>query len=152
MKLDTTFRRAELPQSDNNYDPLPEGWYQSTIMDAQVKMTKSGTGSYIAVRYQINGPTHVGRQLFGNINIRNANPTAENIGHQQLGQLLAAIGVEDLEDTDQLIGGQCSIKLSIRKSEQYGDSNDVKAWKSVEGAKPKPATAAPKSSAPWAKR
>jgi hypothetical protein len=61
------------------------------------------------------------------------------------------------EDTDQLIGFNCMIKVSIRRSEQYGDGNEVKDWKALGGgsaapqptAAPAPATASAK--APWAK-
>ena len=134
--LNTTFTASELPQSDNNFEPLPAGWYQAAIKGAEVKDTKAGTGQYIAVQYDILGPTHQGRVVFGNINIRNPNPKAEEIGHQQLGEIMRAIGLANLQDSDQLIGGNLIIKLSIRKSEEYGDSNDVKGFKAMEGGAP----------------
>jgi hypothetical protein len=154
--LNTTFNVTELPESNNNFDPLPAGWYQVNIKGAELKDTKAGTGQYIAVQYDVTGPTHQGRVVFGNINIRNPNPKAEEIGHQQLGELMRSIGLPSLQDTDQLIGGSLSIKLSIRKSEEYGDSNDVKGFKALEGAITQaPAQASPQvataSAAPWAK-
>lgn len=158
--LNTTFTASELPQSDNNFEPLPAGWYQAAIKGAEVKDTKAGTGQYIAVQYDILGPTHQGRVVFGNINIRNPNPKAEEIGHQQLGEIMRAIGLASLQDSDQLIGGNLSIKLSIRKSEEYGDSNDVKGFKAMDGGAPvsggmsAPApqqTAQAGGAAPWAK-
>ena len=157
MRLDTTFSVADLPQSDTgDFSPLPAGWYSATIAGAEVKATKSGGGQYISVRYDITGPTHQGRVVFGNLNIRNASPKAEEIGRQQLGDLMRAIGLAQVSDTDQLIGGRCQIKLAIRKSEEYGDSNDIKAWKaSAGGSMPTPAAAsAPVASdgrPPWAK-
>lgn len=156
MQLNQTFNTETLPQSDNVYEPLPAGWYSASITEASVQDTKAGTGQYIKIRYDITGPSHEGRVVFGNLNIRNPNPKAESIGQQQLGDLMRAIGVATLSDTDQLIGGQCKIKLAIRKSEEYGDSNDVKAWKAVEGgAPPMPAakSAEPAASAPpWLKK
>lgn len=133
MLLNQSFNAAELPQSDNNFEPLPAGWYQAAINGAELKTTKAGTGQYIAVRYDVLGPTHQGRVVFGNLNISNPNPKAEAIGHQQLGDLMRAIGVAQVTDTDQLIGGNCEIKLKVRKSEEYGDSNDVQAWKAIAG-------------------
>ncbi len=133
MLLNQSFNAASMPQSDNNFDPLPAGWYQSKVTDAELKTTKAGTGQYISVRHDILGPTHQGRVVYGNLNISNPNPKAEAIGHQQLGDLMRAIGVAQVTDTDQLIGGNCEIKLSISKSDQYGDSNDVKAWKAMAG-------------------
>lgn len=158
--LGESFNVNELPQGSGDFQPLPEGWYTATIAAADLKNTKAGTGQYIAVRYDITGPTHQGRVVFGNLNIRNPNTKAEEIGRQQLGDLMRAIGLERVDDTDQLIGGHCQIKLSITKSEQYGDSNEVRAWKAVAGSSlPNPSAAAhsqgataTKTAPPWAKR
>jgi hypothetical protein len=157
-QLNQPFVESELPKSERNFDPLPAGWYSATIGGAEVKATKAGTGEYIAVRYDITGPSHQGRVVFGNLNIKNANPTAEAIGYQQMGELMRAIGLPRIDDTDQLVGGQLQIKLDVRKSEQYGDSNDVKAFKSLAGGSMPmaAASAAPKAAAkaapPWIKK
>jgi hypothetical protein len=144
-QLDETFSADTLPVSDRNFEPLPAGWYSAVVNGAEIKVTKAGTGKYIAVRYDITGPTHQGRVVFGNLNIKNPNPTAEKIGREQLGEIMRAIGLATVQDTDQLIGGQLMIKLEIRESEQYGNSNDVKGFKSSGSA---PAAAAAKAAAP----
>jgi hypothetical protein len=156
--LNETFEADQLPQT-SNYNVLPAGWYTANITGAELKATKAGTGQYIAVRYDITGPTHQGRVVFGNINIKNPNPKAEEIGRQQLGDIMRAIGLSKVTDTDQLIGGSLSVKLDIRKSEDYGPSNDVKGFKAITGSMPtmpsSPEAAAPvpkASNAPWAKK
>ena len=153
-QLDETFSADALPVSDRNFEPLPAGWYSAVINGAEIKMTKAGTGKYIAVRYDITGPTHQGRVVFGNLNIKNANPTAEKIGREQLGEIMRAVGLATVQDTDQLIGGQLQIKLDVRESEQYGASNDVKGFKSNGSAPPKaaPAAASGKAAPPWVKK
>lgn len=141
--LNETFSVNDLPQSDNDFSPLPAGWYQVHITGAELRNTKAGTGAYIAVRYDVLGPTHQGRVVFGNLNIRNPNPKAEEIGRQQLGSLMRAIGLAQVSDTDQLIGGQLMIKLAIRPADgQYEASNDVKDFKAVGGTAPAAAGAA----------
>lgn len=159
--LGQTFNTAELPEGNTgDFQPLPEGWYTVTVAGAELKQTKAGNGEYIAVRYDVTGPTHQGRVVFGNLNIRNPNPKAEEIGRQQLGDLMRAVGLAKVTDTDELIGGHCQIKLKIQKSEQYGDSNEVRSWKAVEGGSMPAPTAAETSEsapasggskAPWAK-
>lgn len=130
--LNETFSVNDLPQSDNNFSALPAGWYQVHITGAELRPTKAGTGAYIAVRYDVLGPTHQGRVVFGNLNIRNPNQTAEEIGRQQLGSLMRAIGLAQVSDTEQLIGGQLMIRLAIRPADgQYEASNDVKDFKAV---------------------
>jgi hypothetical protein len=155
-QLDETFSADTLPVSDRNFEPLPAGWYSAVVNGAEIKVTKAGTGKYISVRYDIVGPTHQGRVVFGNLNIKNPNPTAEKIGREQLGEIMRAIGLATVQDTDQLIGGQLMIKLEIRESEQYGNSNDVKGFKSAGSAPPAAAKAAPaapaKAAPPWVKK
>jgi len=157
--LNQTFNANDLPLgNDGDFQPLPAGWYSVTVNDAEIRTTKAGNGQYIAVRYDVTGPTHEGRVVFGNINISNPNPKAEEIGHQQLGQLMRAIGLTQVSDTDQLIGGSLEIKLAIKKSEEYGDSNEVKGFKAIAGSSaPSPmqqqpsAQSAPTQRPPWQK-
>ena len=150
MRLDEEFDVGTLPQSTNNFDPLPPGWYEVSITDAEIRKTKAGTGSYIAVRYDVIGPTHQGRVVFRNLNIRNPNPKSEEIGRQQLGDLMRAIGVPRLTDTDQLIGGSLKIKLKIREQEGYDPSNDVSGFKALEGSAPPAPRAKPADDNPFA--
>ena len=164
--LGQTFDANDLPQG-NTYEPLPAGWYTANITAAELKTTKDGSGQYIKVRYDITGPTHQGRVVFGNLNIKNASAKAEEIGRQQLGELMRAIGLARVTDTDQLIGGSLLIKLSVRDAtEQYDAQNEVKGFKAITGSVPTfaaPAASAPAASAtasagpakatpPWAKK
>ena len=153
-----SFIADELPQGGGEFAPLPDGWYTAVINKADLKPTKDGSGKYIAVRYDIIAPTHQGRIVFGNINIKNKSTTAEEIGRQQLGSLMRAIGLARVDDTDQLIGATLQIKLATRTQEGYEPNNDIKAFKAVEGAAMSmpamtaPTTTTTKASPPWAKK
>ena len=159
--LNETFDAATLPQNTSSFDPLPKGWYSATIAGAELKTTKkNGTGQYIAVRYDIIGPTHQGRVVFGNINIRNQNIKAEEIGRAQLGDLIRSIGVATLKDTDQLLGKSVQIKLDISQQEGYDPRNEVRAFKALEGANmpmtqmpavPQATQASASAAPPWAR-
>ncbi len=159
-QLGETFNTENLPEDQGNFEPIPAGWYTATIGEADLRDTKAGTGQYVSVRYNITGPTHEGRVVFGNLNIRNPNPKAEEIGRQQLGSIMRAIGLPSVQDTDQLIGGNLQIKVSIQKSEEYGDKNEVKGFKAIDGARPpvasEPAQQAAQPAAaaapPWARK
>ena len=156
MRLDTPINVDELPVAQYDNSPLPEGEYTAVIKDAEIKQTKAGTGQYIKVRFDITGEKHAGRVVFSNVNIRNPNPKAEEIGRQQLGELARAVGLKTITDTDQLIGGQCQIKVVIRQSEGYDPQNEIKRYKAIEGAAlPQPAvqttTVSGGSTPPWGK-
>lgn len=165
--LGETFSVSDLPQSDRNYDLIPEGWYTVKITQADVKPTKSGTGEKIDVRYDILGPTQQGRVIFGSVNIRNQSAQAEQIGRQQLGEIMRAIGLERIENTDQMIGGELQIKIKIKQPSDkdraagYDQArNDIAGFKACEGRSaplPGPAASAPAAGGgaatpPWAKK
>lgn len=161
--LDEEFSIDTLPVGTSNFDPLPEGWYNASITGAEIKATKMGDGKYIACKYTITGPSHQGRVVFGNLNIKNASTKAEEIGRQQLGEIMRAIGLAKVTDTDQLIGGNLGIKLVVKTGEYAG--NEIKGYKSLGSVSPaavapfkpigppQPAGApAAKSAPPWAKK
>lgn len=169
--LGQTFDANELPQGNGgNFEPLPEGNYNASITQAELKNTNDGGGQYIKLRLDITGPSHQGRVIFSNLNIKNASAKAEEIGRQQLGDIMRAIGLAKVTDTDQLIGGNLNIKLSIRAArtdektgKTYDASNEVKAYRAINGgaaptfqaAAPAaaPAASAPaKAAPPWAKK
>jgi hypothetical protein len=161
--LDEEFNVDSLPQGASNFEPLPDGWYNATITGAEVKATNAGTGKYISCKYTITGPTHQGRVIFGNLNIKNPSTKAEEIGRSQLGEIMRAIGLAKVQDTDQLIGGNLGIKLTVKTGEYAG--NEIRGYRALGGAAPavtpfKPAGAAPAKVAtpskfgasPWAKK
>jgi hypothetical protein len=158
--LDETFEADSLPVGNTSYGAIPAGWYNATIQKAELKNTKAGNGRMISLRLAITGPTHQGRVVFCNLNINNPNPQAEEIGRQQLGEIMRAIGLARVGDTDELVGGMLSVKLVLKND---GEENDVKGFKAVGGSIPKampssmPAPAASqsapaKAAPPWAKK
>lgn len=156
MRLNQTFNAAEYA-GERSYDLIPPGWYVARITEATIKPTKARTGEYIAVRYDVLGPTHQGRVVYGNLNISNPNATAEKIGREQLSDLLLAIGLASLADTDQLIGGTCQIKIAVQEgTDGYQDRNEVKGWKvTTEAVKGPQTVAAPtsaKAAPPWQRK
>jgi len=147
--------------------------YDAQITEAGLQTTASGTGRYIKIRFNILGPTGSGRVVFAQLNVENASAKAEEIGRQQLGELMRALGLQRVDDTDLLLGGECQIKLGIRPERTdsvtgrtYAASNEVVGYKGYasKSAAPAPAlnvvngAAAPakpaerKAAPPWAKK
>ena len=130
--LEHAINLDDLPESNTGeFQPLPAGWYSATINKASLEPTKDGTGQKIAMRYDITGPTHQGRVVFGNLNIKNKSAKAEEIGRAQLGDIMRALGLRQVSDTDQLVGGSLQIKLDVKTDEQYGTRNEVKGYKAT---------------------
>ena len=151
--LDQAIELSSLPES-TSYELLPVGWYSATIVDAELRNTRDGSGQYISLKYAVSGPTHQGRTVYGNINIRNKSIKAEEIGRADLGNLMRAIGLQRVSDTDELVNGQLQIKVGISEArtdpatgKAYEARNEVKGYKALSGAMP-PAAPSPFASAP----
>lgn len=112
--------------NDGDFGPIPDGWYATKIVAAEIKQTKAGTGNYVSVQFSVTGPTHANRRIFSIYNIQNPNAEAEKIGLAELARLAGACGIEKLDDTDQLVGMHCEVKVATQKSIEYGDKNVVK--------------------------
>lgn len=157
--LGETFSTDDLPQSERSYDLLPDGWYNVTITKAELGTTKAGTGQKIDIRYDITGPTQQGRVLFGALNIRNPSQKAEEIGRQQLGEIMRAVGLAKVQDTDELIGKSLAVKVKTKPAENgYEARNEVAGFRAIAGGMAPAVAATPAAapagaaSPPWAKR
>lgn len=121
-----------------DFSPIPEGEYILQVTKAEQKQTKTGTGKYINVTFDVIGPSYQGRKIFSKLNFRNDNPVAEKIGRQQLKALQLACAIPDpLMDDQQFVGHIVKASVTIREaSGQYGPSNDVKNFKPAGDAMP----------------
>lgn len=113
--------------------PIPAGLYLAQIVESAVAVLGSGNGEGIKLTWQVTDGQFHGRKVFQRINYRHTNPQAEQIGQSQLSAVCHAVGVIQLQDTQQLHGKPCRIRVKIRKDQsgQYDDQNEVSA---VEGA------------------
>jgi len=156
--LGETFSTESLPVPDRSFELVPEGWYNATITKAELGKTKAGTGDKIDMRYDITGPTHQGRVIFATLNVRNPSPEAERRGRAQLGEIMRAVGLPKIDDSDELIGCSIVIRVKIKPpSNGYDARNEVGGFKSASGALPQ-VTSSPEPTAqpsgakpPWQK-
>jgi hypothetical protein len=149
--LNESFSLNDLPTgSTGSFDPVPAGLYNATIANAEIKTAKSG-GQYLNVRFDITGPTHAGRVVFGMITLTNPNPRAVEIGRNSLAELMRAIGLDTLQDSDQLIGARLKIKLTVEDSEQYGPSNRVQGYRADDAVAPVGVTKST-NTPPWSRK
>lgn len=125
---------AVAPQEE--FAPLPAGLYTAMITDSEVVPTKAGTGQMLKLTWKvIEGPL-ANRLIFDRINVVNQSPKAEEIGQRQLSALCHAVGVLQMKDTEQLHGIPCTVRvaISVDKTGQYADSNEIKAYTAATGA------------------
>jgi len=101
------------------FEALPRGDYTAMITDSVLKDTKSGTGQYIALTMEIIDGSYSGRKIWDNLNVKNANPTAEKIAQASLTRYFQSCG-QDLErgaDTTALYNIPFKLTLGIDRND-----------------------------------
>lgn len=100
------------------YSAMPAGVYNATVADVELKDTKAGTGQYLSVKFDILDEPYDRRKVWSNLNINNPSEKAQAIGRAQLKGLAISAGIENLEDTDELIGAMVRLVLAIDKEDE----------------------------------
>lgn len=156
MALIGNFNAAEVePQQD--FSPVPAGWYDAQIVDSDLKATRAGNGHYAALTYEILKGEFKGRRVFVNLNLDNPSEKAVSIAQKQLSSICRAAGVMQVSDTQQLHYKPHAIRVEVELNEK-GDRNNVKDWKKLDGnstpaasGAPAPQAAAANGAPPWAR-
>lgn len=145
------------PQQTQSFDALPVGRYQAMIVDSEMKTTKAGTGQYLQLTFDILGPNHIGRKVWARLNLSNPNKTAEEIAQRELSAICHCLGLEQVEESEELHDILLMIDVGQEKNPQTGDmTNRIKGYAPAGDApsvvlKETPALA-PKKATPWAKK
>lgn len=151
--LNLGFDPSELPEPDNSFDSLPAGEYLCTIEKVECKQSqKNANNWYLNIQFSVIGADYTNRKVFGIINFKNDNEIAERIGAQSLGQLIRSVGIAWRGESDDLLGGNCYVKVTVKNDPQYGAKNEVKGFRAVEGAPSLPTPAPVQNTAPGARK
>lgn len=112
----------------NDFSPIPTGEYTAVITASDMKDTKSGSGKYLQLTYQIVDGEYKNRLIFENINLINSNEVAVQIAQKTLSSICHAVGVLHPKDSNELHDRPLTIKVGIRPaSGEYGEQNIIKA-------------------------
>lgn len=146
------FDATTVPPADS-IEAIPAGWYNAQIYQSEMKPTKDGSGAYLELRFSVLDGQYANRKVFGRLNLRNANPVAQEIAYKQLSAICHATGVLQVQDSQQLHGRPMKIKVKVRAaSGDYEASNEISAFKSINEQVDGPVGGAPATAggAPWA--
>lgn len=113
-RLGTTFDATSHDTSQRDYEELPNGVYRLEIDASDVTPTKDGRGTILKTTMTVIEPeAFKGRKLFSTYNLENPNAQAQEIGQRQFASLCRAIGVNEVEDSEELhlIGFTAKVKL-----------------------------------------
>lgn len=110
-------------------DPLPAGKYLAVITESETKPTKSGTGSYLQLTFEIIEGEHKGRLLWARLNLDNPNPKAVQIARAELSAICRAVDVLSPNDSSELHNLPLVVQVKCKKRDDTGDiSNEIKGY------------------------
>lgn len=135
----------------DGFTPLPDGIYQVVVDDCTLNTTKSGTGKYLKLVLTVTCKEYNGRKIFESINIVNDNSKAQEIGRRLLARLCLAIGRSKANDSSDLIGGVCNVKIYTVKRDDGTSETRVKDYLAKSAVAKKTNTAPLPPSAPAVK-
>ena len=126
------FDATQVPPDSGQLDPVPAGWYIVSVDESELKPTSDGLGARLAVRFSILEGQFANRKIYTGFNIRNANPVAQEIAFKQLSALAHAVGVLQVQDSQQLHNIPLKVRVKIRPPKDgYDAQNDITAFKNV---------------------
>lgn len=145
------FDATQVAPDTGGGDPVPAGWYNVMIDESEMKPTKTEGGLRLSLRFTILDGQYVNRKVFTGLNLKNANPVAQEIAYKQLSAICHAVGIMQVQDSSQLHGRPLKIKVKVRAaSGDYEASNDITAYKNINEQVDGPATGGAPAGAPWA--
>jgi len=126
----------EQTQTQDTFKPIPPGWYNSSIIDSEIK--EGAKGAYIRWTFEVDGfPNKIWE-------IMSLNPDGEAVGLKKLKTLAVVSGHPDpnfIRDTEEFHGRRCQIRLKIEEDPTgaYEPKNKISAFKPANGgAVPQP--------------
>ena len=113
----------------NSFDVLPAGEYDAVIVSSTVEATSKGDGKFLKLELQVLNGEFQNRKTWDRLNLWNSSAKAVEIAKGTLSAICRAVGVLTPQDSSDLHGKPLRIKVTVRKSDEYGEQNEVKAYK-----------------------
>ncbi len=133
----------------NTFQPIPAGTYLAMITESEMKPTKSGTGHYLQLAFEIIEGPHQGRVLWSRLNLQNPNPTTVQIAKAELSAICHAAGVLQPGDSAELHNLPMEITVKCKHRKDNGEiTSEIKGYtaRSAGQGQPQQATTA---TPPW---
>ena len=142
------------------FDAIPAGKYQAVITDSEMKDTKSGTGKYLQLEFEIIEGDYKNRKLWVRLNLENANSEAVRMARADLSAICRAVNVIQPRDSVELHNLPLTITVRCRKNQDDEIVNEIRGFApkaalsgavSSTPATTAPSTASGNSQPPWAR-
>lgn len=135
------FNPAEVPESQNSFDPIPAGDYRVRIVESDVKATKDSTGSYINFRMEIEDGPFAGRVLWDIAMVQSSRTDegmqkALQIAREKIATMCKCVGKPAAKDSIELHNIPFLVSVKVKDDPTHGPKNEIKGYKSAGIATP----------------
>jgi hypothetical protein len=135
-----------------DFEPIPAGRYLAIISNSEMKPTKSGSGTYLELCFQLIDGPFKNRLLWSRLNLSNPNNQAVQIAQGELSAICRAVGVMQPKDSAELHNLPLQISVKCKKREDTGDVvNEIKGYAKKEAPTGQPQQETT-STPPWARK
>jgi hypothetical protein len=118
-----------------DFDPIPAGKYLAILSNSEMKPTKSGSGTYLELTFQVLEGPYKNRLLWSRLNLDNPNKQAMQIAQGELSAICRSVGVMQPKDSVELHNVPLQITVKVKKREDSGDLvNEIKGYAKKEAA------------------
>jgi hypothetical protein len=139
---------ANTVEPSMEFDAIPSGKYVACIVESEMKPTKSGTGSYLQLTFEVLEGEFKGRKVWSRLNLENPNAVAVQMARSELSSICRAVGVLEPKDSVEL--HNLPLVITVKQKTNEGEVfNEVRGYSNKDAAtSPKPQQATT-STPPW---
>ena len=122
-----------------DFEPIPADKYVAVITDSEMKPTKSGSGSFLELTFQVIEGEYKNRLLWSRLNLENPNDVAVKISQGELSAICRAVGVMEPKDSAELHNLPLVVSVKQKADADGEVRNEVKGYgkrETANGAKP----------------
>jgi len=131
------------------FEAIPAGKYQAVISDSTMKPTKSGSGQYLELAFDIIEGEFKNRSLWARLNLAHPNELAVKIAQAELSAICRAVGVMAPGDSTELHNLPLVIRVRCKKRKDTDEIvNEIKGFQQRDAATGRPQQAQT-NTPPW---
>lgn len=124
------FDADQVPEQEE-FRALPKDVYPGIATDSERKPTRAGTGEYIQFTFEVLDGKFKGRKLWARMNIKNPNPTAQDIGQRELKQFATAADVPRPTDSGELHNIPVLLHVDVELDDRQREVNVIKKYEPI---------------------
>ncbi len=135
------------------FEAIPAGKYNAVITESEFKPTRSGSGSYLELTFEIIDGEFKNRKLWARLNLENPSEKAVNIARAELSAICRAVNVMHVRESVELHNLPLVVSVKCRRTPDGDMVNEIKGYEPRGNTYTAPqAPSANKSAgAPWAR-